>query len=59
KRLLKTALRDNYLEKRRQRAGKSSRHFHRELFDRFPNDKHHFTTREAVNSYLTQLTVNS
>ncbi|ATY76835.1 AAA family ATPase [Aeromonas veronii] len=42
-----------------QRAGKSSRHFHRELFDRFPNDKHHFTTREAVNSYLTQLTVNS
>ncbi|ELC7279550.1 AAA family ATPase [Aeromonas veronii] len=42
-----------------QRAGKSSRHFHSELFDRFPNDKHHFTTREAVNSYLTQLTVNS
>ncbi len=42
-----------------QRASKSSRHFHRELFDRFQNDKRHFTTREAVNSYLTQLTVNS
>ena len=42
-----------------QRAGKSSRHFHRELFDRFPNDKHRFTTRAEVNSYLTQLTVNS
>ena len=42
-----------------QRAGKSSRHFHRELFDRFSNDKHRFTTRAAVNNYLTQLTVNS
>ncbi|AYV36548.1 P-loop NTPase family protein [Aeromonas veronii] len=42
-----------------QRAGKSSRHFHRELFDRFPNDKHRFTTRAEVNRYLTQLTVNS
>lgn len=42
-----------------QRASKSSRHFHRELFDRFPNDKHRFTTRAEVNSYLTQLTVNS
>lgn len=38
------------------RASKSSRQFHRELFDRFPNDKHRFTTRAAVNSYLTQLT---
>ncbi|HHQ4592162.1 AAA family ATPase [Aeromonas veronii] len=42
-----------------QRAGKSSRHFHRELFDRFPNDKHRFTTRTEVNSYLTQLTTHS
>ncbi|MGL6004093.1 AAA family ATPase [Aeromonas sobria] len=42
-----------------QRASKSSRQFHRELFDRFPNDKHHFTTRAEVNSYLTQLTAHS
>lgn len=42
-----------------QRAGKSSRQFHRELFDRFPNAKHRFTTRTEVNSYLTQLTTHS
>ncbi|HEH9440764.1 MAG: AAA family ATPase [Aeromonas sobria] len=42
-----------------QRASKSSRQFHRELFERFPNDKRCFTTREAVNSYLTQLAIHS
>ncbi|ELI6420535.1 TPA: AAA family ATPase, partial [Aeromonas salmonicida subsp. salmonicida] len=42
-----------------QRASKSSRQFHRELFDRFPNDKHSFTTRAEVNRYLTQLATHS
>lgn len=42
-----------------QRASKSSRQSHRELFDRFPNAKHRFTTRAEVNSYLTQLTTYS
>ncbi|MFB0592349.1 AAA family ATPase [Aeromonas hydrophila] len=42
-----------------QRASKSSRQSHRELFDRFPNAKHRFTTRAEVNSYLTQLTTHS
>ncbi|MNJ35483.1 topology modulation protein [compost metagenome] len=41
-----------------QRARKSSRQFHRELFDRFPNDKHRFTTRPEVNIYLNQLVTN-
>ncbi|QSR46921.1 AAA family ATPase [Aeromonas veronii] len=42
-----------------QRTSKSSRQFHHELFDRFPNDKHRFTTRAEVTSYLTQLTTHS
>ncbi|HHQ4662523.1 TPA: AAA family ATPase, partial [Aeromonas veronii] len=37
----------------------SSRQFHRELFERFPNDKHRFTTRAEVSSYLTHLTTHS
>ncbi|MFB2864571.1 AAA family ATPase [Aeromonas sp. MdU4] len=41
------------------RASKSSRQFHRELFERYQSDKHHFTTRQEVNNYLTQLTTHS
>lgn len=41
-----------------QRAGTSSRQFHRELFDRFPNAKHRFTTRAEVNFYLNRLVTN-
>lgn len=41
-----------------QRASKSSRQFHREQCDRFPNAKHRFTTRAEVNIYLNQLVTN-
>ncbi|MDM5087887.1 AAA family ATPase [Aeromonas bestiarum] len=42
-----------------QRASKSSRQFHRELFERCQSDKRRFTTRAEVNSYLTQLAIHS
>ncbi|WP_349918741.1 AAA family ATPase [Aeromonas veronii] len=40
-------------------ASKSFRQSHRELFERCPSDKHHFTTRQEVDSYLTQLAIHS
>ncbi|WP_273762600.1 AAA family ATPase [Aeromonas hydrophila] len=41
-----------------QRTSKSSRQYHRELFDRLPNAKHRFTTRAEVNLYLNQPVTN-
>ncbi|MFM5338479.1 AAA family ATPase [Aeromonas enteropelogenes] len=42
-----------------QRASKSSRQFHRKLFEQCQSDKRHFTTRAEVNRYLTQLAIHS
>lgn len=41
-----------------QRASKSSRQFHRELFERCQSDKRSFTTRQEVNSYFYKLIIN-